>query len=620
MSNSSTSNISQNDVFSKLTEANKERDKLYVELCNTRQEMESVKAERDCLKAELSSTKELLYSAQEQMKNLMEMLKESQAASAESIEANRALAEQLRILADRKFGQKSEKRKSSARKKKDSDDSNDSNNTGNASSSGVSVSPDPENISDQESSSDHTAPRAEKKKKQKKPAVKKSLLEYLNLMGIAPEVCLHEMEDQDQICAVCGGQLQEMGTKHIRFEFIFVPSSIRVIDHQAKVYICPECKKQDLTTDTPSENLNLKPAAAPVPSPVLTGTWASSSLLAMLITYKCQYQLPVNRLTKMIEDVGVYCPSAATLCEWIIRVSQRYFEPLFSRMKEILISRDHLAADETTLLVINESVSHRKKKSFLWQYRTVEGDEFPVVLYEYCYGRSGQYAARFLNGFQGELLVDGYSGYNKVEGASLANCWVHARRYFIEASVSAGLSVTDPVCERALRFFDRIFDIEDRIREEQMTNEEKLLLRGSDTLPVVNELFMWADSLNLQTINSYKLRQAVTYLRNHESGLRKFILDPQLPADNNACERDFVPVARGRNNWLFAYSEAGARALGVLFSMVTTARRCKLKVMSYLQYVMDSLSKYQDEIPHDSIESVLPWDESVQLKFRIQEL
>ncbi|OLU36226.1 IS66 family transposase, partial [Ileibacterium valens] len=98
-----------------------------------------------------------------------------------------------------------------------------------------------------------------------------------------------------------------------------------------------------------------------------------------------------------------------------------------------------------------------------------------------------------------------------------------------------------------------------------------------------------------------------------EAGLRVFLDDPLVPAHNNSSEEAFVSIARGRHNWLFAYSEDGARALTVLSSITKTARRCGLNVLKYLELVMNRFREWRESvIPSDVIESVLPWNDEIR--------
>ncbi|OLU38064.1 hypothetical protein BO224_09835, partial [Erysipelotrichaceae bacterium NYU-BL-E8] len=67
------------------------------------------------------------------------------------------------------------------------------------------------------------------------------------------------------------------------------------------------------------------------------------------------------------------------------------------------------------------------------------------------------------------------------------------------------------------------------------------------------------------------------------------------------------------HNWLFAYSEDGARALMLLSSIVKTARRCGLNVLKYLELVMNRFQKWRGSvIPADVIDSVLPWNDEIR--------
>jgi len=65
-----------------------------------------------------------------------------------------------------------------------------------------------------------------------------------------------------------------------------------------------------------------------------------------------------------------------------------------------------------------------------------------IVLYDFQPTRSAQCALDFLRGFDGYLNVDSCPDYESTK-ATLAGCWTHARRKFIEAEkgMSKGKSV-----------------------------------------------------------------------------------------------------------------------------------------------------------------------------------
>ena len=95
--------------------------------------------------------------------------------------------------------------------------------------------------------------------------------------------------------------------------------------------------------------------------------------------------------------------------------------------------------DETRAPVLDPGRG-KTKTGWLWALarddRPWGSADPPGVVYFYAPARGGDYAERFLDGFDGILQVDGYSGYNRLTGPGrtggaplrLAFCWSHARR------------------------------------------------------------------------------------------------------------------------------------------------------------------------------------------------
>jgi transposase len=85
--------------------------------------------------------------------------------------------------------------------------------------------------------------------------------------------------------------------------------------------------------------------------------------------------------------------------------------------------------------------------------------------------------------------------------------------------------------------------------------------------------------------------------------LEHYLLDGRLEISNNRCERMMKSFVIGRKNFLFSFTENGAEASSILYSIVTTAKENNLKVEEYLTYVFDSLSndqtlKIKDPLPY----------------------
>ena len=96
---------------------------------------------------------------------------------------------------------------------------------------------------------------------------------------------------------------------------------------------------------------------------------------------------------------------------------------------------------------------------------------------------------------------------------------------------------------------------------------------------------------------------AVNYfLRNWEEATR-FLASGDLPIDNSADERIIRPFAIGRNNWMQAGSENGARWMAILYSIITT---CKLNDIDPEAYLEDVLMRLAIRPENADISDLLP--------------
>jgi len=102
------------------------------------------------------------------------------------------------------------------------------------------------------------------------------------------------------------------------------------------------------------------------------------------------------------------------------------------------------------------------------------------------------------------------------------------------------------------------------------------------------------------------LASAFTYLYNQWKKLTVFLEDPYLELDNNKAERHIRPVAIGRKTWLFAKSEAGARATAIWYSVIETARANGLEPYWYLRKIFEEMPLYLRD--GKSVVALLPWN------------
>ena len=62
--------------------------------------------------------------------------------------------------------------------------------------------------------------------------------------------------------------------------------------------------------------------------------------------------------------------------------------------------------------------------------------------------------------------------------------------------------------------------------------------------------------------------------------------DGKIPISNNRAEQHIRPFATHRRAWLFADTQAGARANATAYSLIETARSYELNVYEYIHYVL----------------------------------
>jgi len=413
-----------------------------------------------------------------------------------------------------------------------------------------------------------------KKKPKRKPLPK----------DLPRKVIVHDIDDKT--CACCGEQLHQMGDERSE-KLEFIPAQVKVIEHMRLKYSCRTCEKEGTST-----KIQLAPLpASPIPKGIATPT-----LLSQIITSKYQYALPLYRQESLFKQYGIEL-SRKTMADWMIK-SAALFTLLYQRLQATLLQQNVIQADETTLKVISED----KIKSYMWLYCT--GTDSPnktstpnIVLYDYQSGRAGQCAVDYLQGFTGYLQVDGYAGYEKT-AATLAGCWAHARRKFIEAQTAQPKGKTGKA-DMALSMIQKLYRIEMSLKDKSV--DEKFQTRQEKAKPLLERFYQWLAKANVVTKSA--LGKAIAYCLNQWHKLIRYLEYGHLSIDNNRAERAIKPFVIGRKNWLFSNTANGAKASAMLYSMIETAKANGLTPFDYIAHCLEQLSNENVDV-----EKLLPWN------------
>lgn len=396
----------------------------------------------------------------------------------------------------------------------------------------------------------------------------------------------HEVPAIERICG-CGLVLQEIGAETSE-QLDIIPAKIQVIRHVRPKYACGRC------------HTGVK--IMPVPAQILPRSNVSPRFLAHLITSKFVDGLPFYRLQTVLARHEVAMPrgtqAAVTINAHLPVV------PLLNLMDERMRASGYVRIDETPLQVLKSDASSTQH----WMWVRVAGPPGQrLILFDHDPSRSAQAAARLLDGACGYVQSDGYAAYDAV-AASLqlthVGCFAHARRRFFEAvqALPTSEQKKNTAAHEIVRRIDALYAIERDIKH--LTDEDRRHARQTRSVPLLDSLHMFAQSLQTQTLTSGKLGEALAYLNRQWTKLIRYVDDGRLAIDTNLAENAIRPFARGRRAWLFADTVKGAKASAAFFSLVETAKANGLEPYAYL-------CRLFERVPHaktvEDFEALLPF-------------
>ena len=411
------------------------------------------------------------------------------------------------------------------------------------------------------------------------------------------ETVEHELAEPDRQCPECNGSLHVMG-RETREELKLVPAKALIIRHVRHVYACRNCEKN-------AENVPI--LKAPLPAPVIKGSFASPESVAYIASQKFVMGIPLYRQEQEWERSGISL-SRQTMCNWLIKSTDSWLKPIYDRLHELLCAGAVAHADETTLQVLNEPGKSAQSKSYMWLYRTGCDAKRQIVLYDYQPSRSGKHPAEFLEGYKGYLHTDGYAAYHSglPEQITVVGCWAHCRRKFDEAlNAIAEKDRKNSNALKGKRYCDRLFEIERDLSGLPPDDDFKARCeaRIERLKPVMDEFFEWAS--NLVSLPKTIIGQAIRYAIDQKPWLERVLSDGRLELSNNRAERSIKPFVIGRKNWLFNNTPQGATTSAIIYSLIETAKENGVNPYAYLCFVFRTAPNLNEG---SSIDSLLPWN------------
>jgi transposase len=374
-------------------------------------------------------------------------------------------------------------------------------------------------------------------------------------------VCIekvHELDSEEQHCDQCGGDLAEMGDQSEDSEEIsVVERRFVVVRHRRRKYRC---------------RCNATVKTAPGPPKLIPGGRYSPEFAVETAIGKYLDHLPLERQVRIMGRQGLAVTSQ-TLWNQIDALA-RHLEPSYEALGETIFANPVIHADETRWPLLSDKPSP-------WWAWCVAGDA--GVFYRILGSRSAKAARAVLRGYQGIVLCDGYKAYVSLSRGdpnfTLAHCWAHVRRKFIEAEPHY------PAASQMLDWIGKLYALERQVpwipgQQTQERLAERAKLRNEQARPLVDQIKQWA--IHQSVLPRSSLGKAIGYLLELWPGLTRFLDNPRIPLDNNRVERAIRGPVVGRKNHYGSRSRRGTEVAAIFYSLIETAKHLGVDPHAYL--------------------------------------
>ena len=398
-----------------------------------------------------------------------------------------------------------------------------------------------------------------------------------------------------------GHPLTCIGKEYIRTEVVMERAKIRVIKHYRQVYADREYEQK-------TGNACIR-KPEPVP-PLIPHSYASASMVTDVLVKKYADGLPLYRQEQMWKRMGVAL-SRGTLANWVIYTARNYLKPLQELLRKELLGQRVIHADETVLQVLKEKDKTPTSDSRMWVYASSKRAEQQIRCFDYRDSRSGKCAEEYLQGFEGVVVSDGYSGYNRLKGVTRAGCWAHVRRKWYEA-MPKGATPERSAAAKGYEYCNRLFELEKQF--DGCTDLERAERREKYSAPLLNEYRNWLSTVDRP---NGKLKDAVNYSLNQWAYLCCFASHGEVEISNNQVENAIRPFVVGRKGWLFADTPEGAEATAIHFSIMETAKANGLNVETYVQHLLLVLPERFAASKAPNLNNLLPWSPEMKEAFSL---
>jgi transposase len=319
---------------------------------------------------------------------------------------------------------------------------------------------------------------------------------------------VHELSAPDQTCPQCGGTLREMpGQTEDAEEITVIERRFVLVTHRRQKYRC-RCNGCVETAPGP-RRLTARPD--------VRGRRYAPEFAVEVAIGKYLDHLPLERQARVMSREGLTIESQ-TLWDQIEALAG-VLQPTYEALRRHVLAAPVVGADETWWRLLNGPESKR-----WWAWGLTRED---AVTYRILESRSQDAARQVLDGYCGIVVADGYGAYDALAragpGFTLAHCWAHVRRKFVEAEPH----YPGP-CAEILRLIGQLYVAERAApaadpgaSEEARISalERRAQIRRDQSAPVVDAIHAWAHEQ--RALPESSLGKAIAYMLGLWRGLTR---------------------------------------------------------------------------------------------------
>lgn len=121
-----------------------------------------------------------------------------------------------------------------------------------------------------------------------------------------------------------------------------------------------------------------------------------------------------------------------------------------------------------------------------------------------------------------------------------------------------------------LKLFSLLYDI---ARSAQGLDAElRHQLRQLQGRPAADILHTWLSAQRIRVLDGSATARTIDYILGRWGPLTRYLDDGDVPIDNNWAGNRILPIALGRNNWLFAGSLRTGQRAAAIMSLIQSAK------------------------------------------------